>query len=611
MVEAKASSKLKQLLINRSSGEIHSDDAVRLYEMELHGKQLRRRRRASTESHQLEQLGQPTSSSSSSADNPSGDAKAVASKKETKSSTDHISSKHPSANRTKTGAAALKKTEAAREELITARQSAKVHHSHGVRNVGLSRIELASVGAINLRTGRLGHHNQQVVKTLPGDHLNHPSPSSSSHHHFLLLTGLLPTLGCFIVALMLCLAFRYCQSLRKLNRDQRKSQQPSQMSKAPVSLVSNGKIISSLQESQISSSKKEHYRKAMDSRQLTINMESGCNSHEQKLNNKTLKTLNKSMSIDSKRMMGLQKAGRKREKLTMPTIPDNNGQLKYSLSYDYNQSILSVTVLEAKNLPGMDLCGSSDPYVKVMLMPDDRTCMKTRIHKRTLNPTFNETFHFKAPYADLNYKTLVMSVNDYDRFSKHDEIGQASVKIGSLDLAETLEEWADLQRPTETVEGKLGDICLSLRYVPTAGRLTVVVLEARKLKKMDLAGLSDPYVKLALMSHGKRLKKKKTSIKKCTLNPHYNESFSFEIPFEQIQKVQLVVTVVDYDRIGTSEPIGKIVLGCESSSGSTELRHWMDMLASPRRAIAQWHCLEEIDDGLDIAIDPVNVSGSG
>lgn len=48
----------------------------------------------------------------------------------------------------------------------------------------------------------------------------------------------------------------------------------------------------------------------------------------------------------------------------------------------------------------------------------------------------------------------------------------------------------------------------------------------------------DPYAKIHLMQNGKRLKKKKTTIKKNTLNPYYNESFSFEVPFEQIQVIQ-------------------------------------------------------------------------
>ncbi len=53
--------------------------------------------------------------------------------------------------------------------------------------------------------------------------------------------------------------------------------------------------------------------------------------------------------------------------------------------------------------------------------------------------------------------------------------------------------------------------------------------------------------------------------------------------------------MVDYDRIGTSEPIGKVVLGC--SAVDAALRHWSDMLASPRRPIAQWHSLKEPEDG--------------
>ncbi len=57
---------------------------------------------------------------------------------------------------------------------------------------------------------------------------------------------------------------------------------------------------------------------------------------------------------------------------------------------------LSVGVIQASDLPGMDMSGTSDPYVKVYLLPDKKKKFETKVHRKTLNPVFNETFTFKV-----------------------------------------------------------------------------------------------------------------------------------------------------------------------------------------------------------------------
>ncbi|CAG2117353.1 unnamed protein product, partial [Medioppia subpectinata] len=97
------------------------------------------------------------------------------------------------------------------------------------------------------------------------------------------------------------------------------------------------------------------------------------------------------------------------------------GRLQFKIDYDFNQANLAVSVLQAEELPGLDMSGTSDPYVKV-------------------------------PYAEITTKTLVFAVYDFDRFSKHDQIGEVKIPLNQIDLAQTIEEWRDLT----SVEGEQG-----------------------------------------------------------------------------------------------------------------------------------------------------------
>lgn len=58
----------------------------------------------------------------------------------------------------------------------------------------------------------------------------------------------------------------------------------------------------------------------------------------------------------------------------------------------------------------------------------------------------------QAPYAEIGSKTLVFAVYDFDRFSKHDQIGQVQVPLNSIDLGRVLEEWRDLTSPDSESE---------------------------------------------------------------------------------------------------------------------------------------------------------------
>ncbi|MED6288612.1 hypothetical protein CHARACLAT_028318, partial [Characodon lateralis] len=79
-----------------------------------------------------------------------------------------------------------------------------------------------------------------------------------------------------------------------------------------------------------------------------------------------------------------------------PKENEKLGQLHFTLDYNFTENTLVVGILQASELPAMDVGGSSDPYVKLYLLPDKKKKFETKVHRKTLEPNFNETFLFKV-----------------------------------------------------------------------------------------------------------------------------------------------------------------------------------------------------------------------
>nr|CAG4647881.1 EOG090X05OW [Moina brachiata]SVE92993.1 EOG090X05OW [Moina brachiata] len=306
------------------------------------------------------------------------------------------------------------------------------------------------------------------------------------------------------------------------------------------------------------------------------------------------------------------------------------GRLFFKVRHNADKSTLNITVVKCQGLPARDLnVGSSDPYVKLQLLPDKHHKVKTRVLRRTLNPVYDEDFTFYGIGENqLQSLTLHFVVLSFDRYSRDDVIGEVL-----LPVYEALDETAaaaatidsnDRNSGAGTADGNnpsgqasaascavvlardvaprshkmrshgRGELLVSLCYQPQASRLTAVVLKARNIPRMDMTGLADPYVKIYLVHNGQRVAKKKTHVKKRTLNPVFNESFVFDLPpaATSLDNISLEFLVLDWDRVTKNEVIGRLELGGAKSTGTAQ-HHWSEVISSPRRQIAEWHKLKD------------------
>ncbi|XP_035770707.1 synaptotagmin-like protein 2 [Neolamprologus brichardi] len=106
-----------------------------------------------------------------------------------------------------------------------------------------------------------------------------------------------------------------------------------------------------------------------------------------------------------------------------------------------------------------------------------------------------------------------------------------------------------------------GSIQFAVNYIQKLGELHVFVMHCRDLASADRKKhRCDPYVKCYLLPDKTKLGKRKTSVKKRTLNPTYNEILTFKVTMPELKTQSLSVSVWHDSSFGRNQFLGDVNL---------------------------------------------------
>ncbi|MED6257963.1 hypothetical protein ATANTOWER_001113 [Ataeniobius toweri] len=294
------------------------------------------------------------------------------------------------------------------------------------------------------------------------------------------------------------------------------------------------------------------------------------------------------------------------------TIKKVHGSLRFSVYYDQLQACLVVTVLQVEGLVDSSQISGLKPFVKIRLMlagpkgteveglkeqegqttpPVLWTVMqewRTRVVKGSCSPLYGDQFScILQEDKDLLHRiTLRMEVRDFDRFSRNTVLGEIRVPLGQLNITYPLELQKDLQIPQKDL---VGEVLLSLKYLPTSQRLEIALLKVRTALT-ETSSAAVLYARISIQCNQSKLRYQKTSaVPRCPVTV-FNEVLMFSLPDFPLEQSKILVSVYETQSTGRSTKclLGQLSVGKDRSS---EDEHWTLMVRSVRQPVAMWHGL--------------------
>ena len=125
---------------------------------------------------------------------------------------------------------------------------------------------------------------------------------------------------------------------------------------------------------------------------------------------------------------------------------------KVKLLIRHEREALRVMIMHVKELSPRNQTNPADPYVKLYLLPDPikATKLKTKIARKTLNPTFNETLCYSMSERKARQRHLQVTVLDHDYVGENEFLGGVLIDLSEANLKTSVAQWytlTDIRRP--------------------------------------------------------------------------------------------------------------------------------------------------------------------
>ena len=130
----------------------------------------------------------------------------------------------------------------------------------------------------------------------------------------------------------------------------------------------------------------------------------------------------------------------------------NLGQLNLIVKYNSRTRSLIVNVVSGKDFPPRDHSGSIDTCVTLCILPNRDRRKRTAIHRRSINPTYNESLSFNVQVdEDVHSHSVSLTTYFYDQFSHAHVLGECQLPLINIDLSGETMVCCYLEEPLRSV----------------------------------------------------------------------------------------------------------------------------------------------------------------